>query len=342
MTKVLICSYLEPEHVERIRAVDSRLEVLYHPELLPKPRYPADHLGQPLQRSPQEQARWEGLLSEAEILFDFDYTGLAQLPERAQKVRWIQATSAGIGQFVKRQDYSRMGVVFTTASGVHARPLAEFVLMVLLEQVKQASLARQQQQKHLWKRFATEELTGKTLAIVGLGNIGREIARLAKAFEMRVIANKRRNNRESATALGVDQLFAWDELHPMLAQADFACLITPHTPETEGLMNKAAFAAMKPGGVLINIARGAVLVEPDLLEALDSGKLAHAALDVAAVEPLPPENPLWAHPKVTIYPHSASTSALENARLTELFCQNLRRYLDGQPLLNQLDIQRMY
>ena len=342
MPKVLICSYLEPEHVVRIRAVDPRLEVLYHPELLPKPRYAADHVGAPLERTPEEQARWEALLGEAEILFDFDYTGTKELPERAKKVRWIQASSAGIGQFVRRQNYGRMNATFTTASGVHARPLAEFVLMIMLEQVKQASLARKQQEERLWKRFATEELTGKTLAIVGLGNIGREIARLARAFEMRVIANKRHLDGQTAELFGIDRLFAWDELYPMLSQADFVCLITPHTPETEGLINKAAFAAMKPGATLINIARGAVVVEADLLEALDSGHLAHAALDVAAVEPLPPGNPLWAHPEVTIYPHSASTSAFENARLTELFCQNLRRYLDGEPLLNQLDLERMY
>lgn len=340
--KLLICSYLEPQHIERIRAVDSRLVVQYHPELLPKPRYVADHVGAPLQRTQEEQARWEGLLAEAEILFDFDYSGVKELPERAKKVRWIQATSAGIGQFVKRNHYARMNAVFTTASGVHARPLAEFVLMVMLEHTKQAALARQQQQQHLWKRFATEELTGKTLAIVGYGRIGQEVARLAKAFDMRVIANKRRTEGYSAESLGIDHLYSWDGLYEMLSEADFVCLITPHTPETEGLFNKAAFAAMKPGAMLINIARGVVVVEPDLLAALDSGHLAHAALDVAAVEPLPTDSPLWDHPKVTIYPHSASTSAFENQRITELFCQNLRCYLAGEPLLNQLDLERMY
>lgn len=339
---LLICSYLEPHHVGRIRAVDPRLRVHYHPELLPRPRYVADHVGAPLERSPEEQARWESLLGEAEILFDFDYTGVKELPERAKKVRWIQATSAGIGQFVKRNNYARMNAVFTTASGVHARPLAEFVLMVMLEHTKQAALARQQQQQHLWKRFATEELSGKTLAIVGYGRIGMEVARLAKVFDMRVIASKRRTQGQSAASLGLDRLYAWDALEDLLAEADFVCLITPHTPETEGLMDKAAFAAMKPGAMLINIARGVVVNEPDLLAALDSGHLAHAALDVAAVEPLPKESPLWDHPRVTLYPHSASTSAFENQRITELFCQNLSRYLAGEPLLNQLDLERMY
>jgi phosphoglycerate dehydrogenase-like enzyme len=214
--------------------------------------------------------------------------------------------------------------------------------MAMLEHTKQAALARQQQQQHLWKRFATEELSGKTLAIVGYGRIGQEVAKLAKAFDVRVVANKRRTEGHSAERLGIDRLYPWDALPEMLSQADFVCLITPHTPETEGMMNKISFAAMKPGAMLINIARGVVVVEPDLLEALDSGHLAHAALDVAATEPLPAESPLWDHPKVTLYPHSASTSAFENQRIVELFCQNLRRYLAGEPLLNQLDIERMY
>lgn len=342
MTNLLICSYLEPQHIAQIRAVDPRLNVEYHPELLPKPRYIADHVGHPLQRTPEDQARWEALLAEAEILFDFDHTGVKELPQRAKKVRWLQATSAGIGQFVKRNHYGCMNTVFTTASGVHARPLAEFVLMVMLEHTKQAALARQQQQEHVWKRFATGELSDKTLAIVGLGRVGKEIARLAKAFEMRVIASKRHSEGQSVESLGIDRLYPWTELHSMLGEADFICLICPHTPETEGLINTGAFAAMKPRAMLINIARGVVVVEPALLEALNSGHLAHAALDVAAAEPLPANSPLWDHPNVTIYPHSASTSAKENQRITDLFCQNLLLYLSGEPLLNQLDVERLY
>jgi glyoxylate/hydroxypyruvate reductase len=168
----------------------------------------------------------------------------------------------------------------------------------MLEHTKQAGLARKQQHAHHWQRFATEELTRKTLAIVGLGRIGKELARLAKAFDMRVIANKRNLEGQTAQDFGIDRLYAWNQLHSMLTEADFICLITPHTPETEGLMNQAAFAALKPGAMLINIARGVVVDEAAMLEALESGQLAHAALDVAATEPLPPESPLWDHPKI--------------------------------------------
>lgn len=340
--KVLICSYLEPELIARISAVDERVDVHYYPELLPQPRYPADHVGAPLKRSAADQERWEALLRQADVLFDFDYTAIGQLPERAPSVRWLQATSAGIGQLVKRERLDRMNAVFTTASGVHARPLAEFVMMILLEQTKRAALARQQQQERLWKRFATGELAGKTLAIVGYGNIGKEVARLARPFSMRITGSKRRTEGFSASELGLDTLYTSQQLHEMLGEADFVCLITPHTPDTEGLMNDAAFAATKRGATLINIARGVVVDEPALVRALDSGQLGHAALDVAATEPLPADSPLWAHPNITIYPHSASTGEHENERIVNLFCENLRRYLANEPLLNQLDVERMY
>ena len=131
---VLIASYLEPEHVERIRAVDQRLDVLYAPDLLRKPRYPADHKGLAIPRTPEQEARWRGLLARAEILFDFDPTHTSDLPALAPKARWIQATSAGIGEFVRTNGYDRSmpQTIFTTASGVHAQPLAEFCLMVML------------------------------------------------------------------------------------------------------------------------------------------------------------------------------------------------------------------
>lgn len=342
MPTVLICSYVEPELVEVIRGVDERLDVRYHPELLPRPRYVADHIGAPLERTDAEQVRWEALLGAAEILFDFDYTGLRQLPERAPNVRWVQATSAGIGQLVRRHDLDRMDARFTTASGVHARPLAEFVMMTILEHVKRADLARRQQRERTWRRFATGELTGKTLAVIGYGRIGTEVARLAKAFDMRVVAVKRHAAGADPATPGVDGVHGPADLHAVLAQADYVCLITPHTLETEGLMDEAAFRAMRPGAMLVNIARGAVVDEAALLAALDSGHLSHATLDVTAVEPLPTGSPLWTHPAVTIYPHSASTSERENERIVELFCDNLRRYLAGAPLLNVLDTARLY
>jgi glyoxylate/hydroxypyruvate reductase len=337
--KILIASYLEPELVEQIRHEVPQVEVLYHPELLGQPRYIADHSSDP-QRTRQQEEQWQALLAEADILFDFDHTHLEDLPERAPKVKWIQATSAGIGQFVKRLRYAeRTKWIFTTASGVHARPLAEFVIMSMLYFAKDFEYLEREKAARHWARYCGFELAGKTLAIIGLGKIGRETARLAKAFDMRVIGT-RRHSTDSIPH--VDELFLPGELTPLLTQADFLLLCCPHTPETEGLIGAAEIAQLPGGAVVINIARGAVIDQIALTEALRSGHLRGAALDVFATEPLPADDPLWTMPNVIISPHSASTAASENQKITDLFCDNLKRYLAGEPLLNVLDVEKYY
>ena len=159
---------------------------------------------------------------------------------------------------------------------------------------------------------------------------------------MRVIGSKRTITGLEASALNVDVLYPQTELHAMLAQADYVCLVCPHTPETEGMMDSAAFMAMKPGSVLINIGRGALVDEAALLSALRGGPLQGAVLDVAMTEPLSPESPLWDMENVILFPHSASTSRNENRRLTDLFIDNLRRYQKGEPLRNTFDFSRLY
>ncbi|MCH7474895.1 MAG: hypothetical protein IIA27_09490 [Gemmatimonadetes bacterium] len=154
VTNLLIASYLEPEHVDRIRSVHHRLNVVYEPALLRPPRYAADHTGSPIERTAEEETRWHKLLHQAEILFDFDQTHREDLPDLAPNVRWIQATSAGIGQFVKRMGYDKRmpDTVFTTASGVHAEPLAEFCVMAMLMFSKGLlRMVRDQERKH-WER----------------------------------------------------------------------------------------------------------------------------------------------------------------------------------------------
>ena len=343
MTNLLICSYLEPEHIATIKRVSQKVNVQYHPELLPPPRYQADHAGAAgFQRNPAQQAQWQALLNEAEVMFDFDYSGLEHLHEHAHKVRWIQASSAGIGQLVKRLALHRLGATLTTAAGVHARPLAEFVLWAMLAFAKNYPLARQQQRAQHWERFHNDDLEGKTLAVVGLGSIGREVARLARAMGLHVIGSKRSIEGLQPADVDVSALYALSDLQAMLAQADYVCLICPHTPETEGMMDAAAFAAMKPGSVFINIGRGALVQEEALLQALEQGPMQGAVLDVTSPEPLPPGHPLWEKDNVIIFPHSASTSRNENRRLVALFCDNLQRYLTGEPLRNVFDIDRLY
>jgi phosphoglycerate dehydrogenase-like enzyme len=337
---VLIASFLEPEHVERIRRVDGRLDVLYEPELLRPPRYTADHHGDGgFQRTPAQERRWRRLLARTEILFDFDHTHRADLPDLAPRLRWIQATSAGIGQLVKSLGYDvRMpNTVFTTASGVHGQPLAEFVLMAMLMHYKGARRMLAAQERRHWERYAGTDLENRRVAIVGLGRVGREIARQCRALGMVVLGTSR-----TPAAEAVDQYFDPSRLAAMLPQADVLVLIVPHTPQTEMLVGAKELALLPAGAYLINIARGAVVDEPALIEALRSGHLAGAALDVFAEEPLPPESPLWGMPNVLVSPHSGSTSDRENGRVTDLFCDNLRRYLAGEPLRNVLDTKRMY
>lgn len=336
---LLITSYLEPEWIEKIKAIDPRLNVINRPDLIGAPRYAADHTAPKRDLTPEQEAEWQALLAGADILFDFDWHRANDLPELAPKVQWIQATSAGIGQFVARNQFGiRMPRTrFTTASGVHSVPLAEFCMLAMLMHFRGLGHLQTEQKRHHWERFATTDLTNKTVAIVGLGRIGKEVARLSKAFGMRVVGTKARENDAQ-----VDEFYAPERLHEMLSIADVVVLIVPHTPLTDKMIGAEEFAAMKDGVYLINIARGAVVDEPAMIEALQGGKLAGAALDVFAVEPLPADSPLWDMSNVLVSPHSASTSDRENERIVELFCDNLRRFLDGQPLRNQLDIERMY
>ena len=342
MRHLLICSYLESEYVDRIRDVSDDVQVHYRPDLIPKPRYQADHVGAPFVRSEEQRREWYALIERAEMLFDFDYCDVEGMRRHARSVRWVQASSAGIGQFVRRHRLDELGAIFTTAAGVHARPLAEFVLWAMLAFAKNYPMARRQQRQHLWRRFHNDDLCGKTLAVLGLGNVGREVARLAGRVGVRVIGSKRTTDGVSPADLGVETLYPRSQLHAMLAQADYLCLIAPHTAETEGLIDASALAAMKPGSVLINIGRGDLVVEEALLTALRDGPLKGAVLDVAPVEPLPAEHPLWDLDNVILFPHSASTSRSENDRLAGLFIDNLRRYLAGRPLRNVFEIERMY
>src|SRR6185503_19999788 len=169
---VLITTYLEPEHIERLRAISPRLDVIYEPELISSPRYAADHYNS-IQRTSEQEARWRELLARADIMFDFDPTHREDLPEVAPNLRWVQATSAGISQFVRRMGYEQRmpGVVFTTASGVHARPLAEFCVMAMLMFAKGLRRMLADQRRKHWERYAGTDLAGRTLGLVGVGSI---------------------------------------------------------------------------------------------------------------------------------------------------------------------------
>ena len=336
--RLLIGSYFEPDLVERIRKVDPRLQVTYRPELLGRPRFPGDHTA-PVERTADQDAEWAALLREAEILFDVYRPQSSNLPERAPNLRWIQFSSSGIGGFVESMGLADSPVVVTNVAGIHAVPLAEFVLFAMLYFAKAMPRILADQRRHRWERLAVRNVRGMTLGIVGLGAVGREVARQARQAGIRVVAVRR-----SAGGAGpdIETLYPPERLGDLLAASDAVALSVPHTRETVGLIGRTALSSMRKGGVLINISRGSVVDEPALVEALRSGQLGGAALDVCAVEPLPDESPLWDLPNVLITPHSMSTALGENELIVDLFCDNLHRFLSGRPLRNLFDRGRGY
>jgi glyoxylate/hydroxypyruvate reductase len=335
---IVIASYLEPEHVRRIEAVAPGVRVLVDPALIAPPRFGADHTGDPgFRRTPEGEARFRAFLAEADVLYDFDRRLAPELPVLAPKLRWIQATSSGIGPFVKGAGLDATDIVITNAAGIHAVPLAEHTLLSLLYFVKDVPARLRDQRAHVWERYCGRELRGMTVGVVGLGAVGREIARTLRAVGLRVIG-VRRTPVDDPAALDVDEATTPDRLHELLPRCDALVLIAPHTPATEGMIGARELALLPAGAILVNIGRGALVDEPALIAALRAGHLGGAALDVAAVEPLPAASPLWDLPNVLITAHSASTVERENERLTDLFCENLRRFLAGEPLVNVLKL----
>lgn len=341
MTDVLIASYLEAEHVARL-AAEPGVRVHYRPDLIPPPRYVADHTGAPFERDIAAQHEWRALLAQAEVAFDFDYVDPRSYLDHAPRLTWVQASSSGIGQFVARTGLVDRDLVFTTAAGVHGQPLAEFVLWAILSVAKGFATARTQQRAHVWRRFHGGEVKGSTLLMVGLGGIGRSVAEMVRPLGVRVVGTKRDAAGASAAALGVDALVEWRDLDAVLPEVDHVVLACPLTPETAGLIDAARLARFKPGASLVNVGRGGLVDHAALLAALDEGRLSLAVLDVTDPEPLPADHPLWDHERVVVFPHSASTSVHENGRLTDLFLDNLRRYRSDRPLRNVFDRDRGY
>lgn len=335
--RVLIGSALEAGHVTRIAAVDPAVEVLYAPELLPTTRYAADHHGPPRDLSEADLERWRSMRAAADVSFDFDWLDPAAMAANCPRLRWVQASSSGIGQFIERSGLGDSDITFTTAAGVHAIPLAEFALTGVLYFVKELPYLARRQSARSWERYTTRQLAGRRVTVVGLGQVGRKTCELFTALGAEVVGVAR-----YADAPGAATVVAVDAIDEVLPHSDAIVLCCPLTPETRGLLSARRLRLLPPGAIVVNIARGPVIDEPAMIEALADGHLGGAFLDVAAVEPLPAESPLWDMPNVLISPHSASTVDAENATLTSLFCDNLRRWLDGAPLRNVYSREKGY
>jgi phosphoglycerate dehydrogenase-like enzyme len=341
--QVLIASPLEAELAARIQAADPGAEVLFEPDLLPPARYPADHRGDPaFRRDAEGEARWRALLDRAEVLFGVpgdSADDLAEVVAGLPGLRWVHATSAGAGEQVRRAGLPAEAlerVAITTSSGVHAVPLAEFAIFGLLAVAKDLPRLIEDQRARAWPeiRQPFRELSGQTLFLVGLGEIGREVARLGKALGMRTVGFRR---TEGPPPEWVDEVHGPQRLAELAGRADAMVVSLPLTDQTAGLVDRATIERLPPGCIFVNIGRGAVVDEPALVDALRDRRIAGAVLDVFATEPLPADSSLWTLPNVLVTPHAAALSARENERITELFVDNLRRYLDGRPLRNLVE-----
>jgi glyoxylate/hydroxypyruvate reductase len=337
--KVLVCSFLEKEQVARIVAHPG-VEVRYRPDLLPQPRYPCDHHGPAPALTVAERAEWATLLRQADVCFDFDWDEPAEMPARAPGVKWVQASSSGIGQFMGRTGLAGWDAVVTTAAGIHAQPLTEWAVTGILYFVKDVPGLQARQAAHRWERMATAGLAGRRALVVGLGHVGRAVAAALAGLGVEVWGVR----REASTGqlAGVSRTGTAAELPELLRSCDIMVLACPLTPETFRLIGAQELAALGPDGILVNIARGAIIDEPALIDALRQRAIRGAVLDVAQAEPLAADSPLWDLGNVLISPHSASTLATENVALVELFLRNLALFQAGKPLINRYDPARGY
>jgi phosphoglycerate dehydrogenase-like enzyme len=253
----------------------------------------------------------------------------------AGNLKWIQACSAGVERFLLPEVVAS-SVILTNAKGVYATPCSDHVIAMLLMFARRMNKFVRFQSARKWQKLELDELQGKSVGIIGLGSIGREIERKAKCFGVNVIGLSRgeRRSRDSYSS----------ELEALLKQSDFVVLSTPLTKGTSGIIGKDELALMKRTAFLINIGRGQLIRERELVMALKERKIAGAALDVFEEEPLPPSSELWDMENVIITPHVAGDTKhmLENTRICNIFCENLKRYASGNPLINIVDKQAGY
>lgn len=258
-----------------------------------------------------------------------------ELIERAPRLRFIQSISAGVDQYAQ-QALREQGIRLASAQGVNAGAVAEHAMALMLAMSRQLNLARDNQMRKNWRRMTSDpalredELSGKTLLIVGLGRIGSRLAMLARAFGMRVIATRR--NRPDGTE-AADAVAPSEGLGELLPQADVVVLTCPLNPQTERMIDHAAFLAMKRSAVLINVARGRVVDEPALVSALEQNLIAGAALDCFEDEPLPQTSPLWGLENVLVTPHTAGETRRYEDGVIDLLIDNLERLWRGEHAL---------
>ena len=306
---------------------------------------PADGSGDGVSRAPPELLE---AVAGARV-----YMGYGIPPEvltAAPRLEWVHSGAAGVGSSLGPEMLER-DVLFTNSAGIHAAPMSETVLAMMLHFARGLDVAVRAQRDGRWSApeyWAADapvtELAGSTVGIVGYGGIGRAVAARAGALGCRVVAARRRGGggAEGEVDGAVEVVAGPPGLDRVVAEADYLVLAVPETPLTRGLMTRERLFAMKPGSVLINVARGRLVDESALLDALDSGPLRGAGLDVFHTEPLPPGHPLHAHPRVLVTPHVSATTRRFWDRETALITDNIGRFARGEPLRNLVDKRAGY
>ena len=334
--QVLITVQFEPELINQVEAVSPRLVVTTIEAS------EADDV-------PEEA--WQ----EADILYT--HKALPD-PDSAPQLKWIQFHRAGNEMFMEAPILRKPGLVASSMSGASAPQVAEYVLEMILGFGHKLPQIMEHQKRADWSEergeiFQPMELNQSTVGIIGYGSIGRQVAKLLRAFGATVLATKRDAMRPadggySPEGVGdpegdyLQRLYPAEALKSMLKECDYVVVCVPLTKDTQGLIGEAQLAVMKQPAFLVDVSRGGVINHAELIPALEEGQIAGAALDVYPEEPLPEDNPLWKMPNVILTPHIAGVSQEYNCRAVDLFAENLKRYLDGEQLMNLIDVQRGY
>ena len=256
----------------------------------------------------------------------------------SEKLRWVQVPSAGVDRYMF-PEFVDSQVILTSSSGVHRMPISEMIFAMMLTFAKRLHQFMRFQLEGKWKWLPPDELAGKTIGILGLGNIGMETAWKAKCFGMKVLALKKRKMRKPSY---VDELFGPEDLDRLLRESDYVAATVPLTKETFHMIGEEELKLMKPSAYIINIGRGAVIDNRALVKALKEGWIAGAGLDVFEEEPLPKDSEFWGLENVVMTPHVAGATPHYDDRALRIFCENLSRYLEGKPLVNLVDKKAGY
>jgi phosphoglycerate dehydrogenase-like enzyme len=318
---VLISFHLPKIYLERILSVSARIEV----------------------NQSRDQEELLKLVENADVLLAGRFSQRMFLA--ARKLKWIQTNYVGVESFLY-PEVVESDVIITNAGGVNTIPVAEHAIGLIFCLSRKLNLFIRNQIEKKWKTSNAEllsqmkEVDGKTLGIVGVGRIGGEIVKKAKCLGMKTIAA--RKNTSAPKPDHVDKLVSSENLDQLLAESDFVVLQLPTTAETKNMIGEKEFRSMKPTAFLINTGRGDVVQEDELIKALKEGWIAGAALDTFADEPLPENSPLWDMQNVVITPHVAGLTPYYFDRLIEVFCENLKRFINKEQLVNVVDKRRGY